>query len=269
MKKRTDQTSKSQKYESFKRESVKKDELVKRETTELIRPDFIPVGDQAGTEHLTREDIQMPRMGLAQQMSPEIADGDPKYIDGLRFGHLFNNLTGQVYGTGPLDFTVVRADPPRWVEFIPREEGGGVRDPNVPYGDPRTQFGEAGTPPIATKFYDFVVMLLPSRELIALSFKSTGLKVAKQLNGLMAMRNAPIYAGKYLLATTITQNTKGRFAIYIVKNAGWIQEHDTFEYAKSLFEKLRGKALHIEREAPIEDDSFDVETLERESNGAM
>ena len=235
----------------------------------LDRPDFVAVGDQSGTEHLTREDIQMPRMGLGQQMSPEMVEGDAKYIDGLKVGAMFNNLTGQVYGTGPLDFVVISAYPPRWVEFIPREEGGGVRDPNVPPGDPRTAFGPNGELPKATKFYDFVVMLLPTRELIALSFKNTGLKVARQLNGLIAMRNASIYSGKYTLSSVMVQNSKGRFAVFLVKNAGWVQDKETYLYAQRMFTNLATKTVIIEREHPDEDPtSFDAEALERESQAA-
>jgi hypothetical protein len=242
-------------------------ELVPAEAGALVtdqRPDFIETGSHAGAEHITREDIQMPRLSLAQQMSPELVKGDPKFIEKLGIGDMFNNLTQQVYGVGPLEFCILRADPPRWVEFIPREQGGGVRDPNVPSDDPRTQFGPAGEPPIATKFYDFIVALLPTRELIALSFKSTGLKVAKQLNGLIAFRNAPIFAGKYQLMTTMTQNSKGRFAIFQVKNAGWLPDRLTYLWAEEMFKNLRDKTIHIER---VEDpDTFDVESYEAQDS---
>jgi len=244
-----------------------KQELVKVESQALdTRPDFIQTGDRSGTEHITREDIQMPRIGLAQSLSPELVDGDPKYIEDLKLGNMFNNLTGFVYGNGPLDFIVVRADPPRWVEFIPREEGGGVKDPNVPADDPRTQFGENGELPIATKFYDFIVMILPSRELVALSFKSTGLKVARQLNGLIAMRNAPVYAGKYRITSMMTQNAKGRFAIFVVKNAGWAPDPDTYQYAKDVSENLAGKKVVIDYEQTEDPTDFDPNKLEREGD---
>lgn len=230
-----------------------------------VRPSFIEVGDRSGTEHITRDDMQMPRLGLAQQMSPELVDDDPKFIPELKMGMMFNSLTKMIYGVGPLDFCVVRADPPRWVEFHPREEGGGVKDPNVPANDPRTVFGPNGEPPVATKFYDFVVMLLPSRELIALSFKSTGLKVAKQLNGLIANRNAPLYAGKYSLMTNMTKNAKGRFAVFQVKNNAWVSDQETYELAKEYFANLKNKELRIEREG---DTTFDVEALEAETLAA-
>ena len=48
-------------------------------------------------------------------MSPQIDDTKPEhYIEDLKKGDMFNSLTGIIYGKGPLLFTVVRADPPRW-----------------------------------------------------------------------------------------------------------------------------------------------------------
>ncbi len=242
-------------------------ELVQTSTQALAgqeaAPSFVKVGDRTGTEHLTTQDIQLPRLSIAQQMSPELVQVDPKYIEGLQQGSLFNNLSQQVYGNGPLHFSIIQALPPRYVEFIPRELGGGVKDPNVPHDDPRTQFGSNGEKPIATKFYDFVIMLLPSRELIALSFKSTGIKTAKQLNGFISMRNAPLFAGKYSVETTMVTNPKGRFGVYIVKNAGWLPDQDTYNYAEKMFDNLRGKTIVI----TPEDDSFDTAALENEGSG--
>ena len=222
--------------------------------SELARPSFVQEHDLRGTEHITKEDLQMPKLGLAQALSPQVQKTEPQYITGLQVGDLFNNLTKQIYGEGPLEFTVIRADPPRFVEFIPRSEGGGVKDINVPPNDPRTKFriDENGKtlPPIATRFYDFVLLLLPSREPIALSLKSTGLKVARQINALMKLRNAPSFAGKYVLTTGTSKNAKGVFAVYQVQNAGWVNE-EVFKFSSQLYDAFKDKTLIIDRETDI------------------
>src|SRR5579872_451725 len=118
-----------------------------------------------GSEGIGREDILLPRVGLAQKTSPEI---DPtqvgKYIEGLQFTDMFNSLTKQPYGKGPLHFVIIRRDNPRFIEFNPLEQGGGIKDMNVPAGDPRALFttGPNGerVKPAATMFYDFIVLLL-------------------------------------------------------------------------------------------------------------
>lgn len=238
---------------------TKKTELVKMtESTAMAVPDFIERTQETGAGHLTREDIQMPRLALAQMMSPELVEEDAKYIDGLKFGMLFNNLTQQIYGDG-VEFCILRADPPRYIEFA--EDGKSIVDMNVPANDIRTQFGPNGQKPAAMKFYNYVLMFLPTREMIALSLKSTGIKTAKQLNGLVTTRgNVKIFAGKYRLGTSTQSNSKGRFSVYTLKNAGWVDQ-DTYAFASMAHEGLKDRVITIEHEP--DDDSFNPEVLEQ------
>jgi hypothetical protein len=246
-------------------------ELTKPATTALAEmPDYFDAGDRTGLEHIGKDDMQMPRLAIAQALSPQLKEDDPKYIDGLKFGHLFNDVTGENFQRGPIEFMVVRADPTRWIEFNPREAGGGIKDFHVPFGDPRTQFGANGEKPAAMQFYDFIVLMLPTRTPIALSFKSSGLKVAKRLNTLIAMRNAPLFAGRYTLTAAKEKNQKGEFAVYQIKNsevvdefsaqgkngpmAGWVNR-ELFDYAKSLHEQIKDKKIDINREVGDEDDA--------------
>lgn len=250
--------------------------MAKKEPTELApvapagalaaRPNFIGT-DAVGTEHIGKDDLQMPRLGLAQALSPQLNPDDPKFVPGLAQGDMFNNLTGRIIGRGPLELTVVRADRPRGIEFYPLDQGGGIKDFNVPLTDPRMQFGPNGEKPIATKFYDYVVLLLgeqwtPEEALIALSLKGSGLKVARQLNTLITLRHAPLYAGKYTLTTVKTTNKLGTFYIFQVRNSGtvdawtsnpgWVSS-EVFAAAKVLHASIKDKELKIERE-PGEDD---------------
>jgi hypothetical protein len=221
--------------------------------TGMARPSWIPQGDVSGTEHITKADAKMPRLALAQlqHTNPEEAC----YVRGVKLGDFFNDLDKTViYGPGPFYFTVVRGDTPRWIEFIPRDQGGGVKDMDVKPGDPRTKFrnvttdkGKERLPPIASCFYDFVILIrfgekrdedgnlvkkyervLP----IALSFKSTGIKHAQILNGLIQGRMAPLYTGVYRLESTTSKNKKGTFKTYNITNAGWIGEEEGEALAK-------------------------------------
>lgn len=246
-------------------------DLAKTGTTDMVRPDFIPKDDTRGTDHITKDDVQIPRLALAQGLTPQVLEG----VEGFTVGVMFNSVTNEVYGKGPLDFCVLRGDKPRWVEFNPREEGGGVKDANVPADDPRTQFRRddvtgKSLPPIATKFYDFIIARLPLTEnpfdsIIALSFKSTGLKAARALNALIRMRNAPIFAGKYTVTTSVTKNAKGTFAVYQIANAGWL-DRETYGKAEALYEAWKDRivTVHMEGEADEGADDFNPDELERE-----
>jgi hypothetical protein len=228
--------------------------LVKAQTQGLAIPDA-EAGNRAGLEHLQQADLKMPRLALAQKMSHEVDPDDPRYIDNLRVGDLFNDLTQQVYEQ-PLQFTVVRADPPHWIEFNPRDQGGGVKEMNVPEGDPRTLFTKDANgksiPPVATKFYEYILMLLPSQEIVSLSLKSTGIPVAKQLNGLMFLRNAPCYAGRYEMSSGEGKNAKGIFKVYKLKNAGKTPDEDRV-VASQMFENLQGRIIDINRVEDVDD----------------
>lgn len=223
------------------------------------RPEFIPTA-QEGLDHLEQDDVQIPRLVIAQAMSPELLEDNAKYIDGLKPGLIFNSLTQRIYGKGPLDFAVVRGSKPRWVQFAPREEGGGVIDPDVPAGDPRTEFttdadGKRRNP-VATKFYDFIIVLDPegAQEIVALSLKSTGLTVAKALNGLMKLRNAPIYSGIYSATAKSKKNPKGTFYQFDLRPNGWPKSQDTFNFLKELYESLKlDTTVKIHQETTISD----------------
>ena len=229
---------------------------------------------KAGLEGLGKDDLTLPRIGLSQAMSPELKEGDPKYVDGLKQGQLFNSLTKEIYGKGPILFTVLRRDKPRWVEFIPRDQGGGVKDPNVPAGDPRTQFGKDGELPVATKFYDFLVLTFPLKanpleNVMTLSFKSSALKVAKKLNTLLVMRGTDCYAGMFQVGVTGEKNAKGDFFNYTVDNVpapnNWLPK-EQYMLAERLFKQFAAADVNFDREVGADDGdaSFDPKAIEAE-----
>lgn len=213
----------------------------------LAVPDYLKDAKMEGLEHVTEADIAMPRLLIAQQGSPQINSVKPEFIEDLKSGDFFNSLTGQIYGRGPIVFSVLRGDPPRWMEFIPREQGGGIKDRDVPHGDPRTEWQPDGKPPIATKFYDFIIMLHQfGGQLVALSFKSTGLKVARGLNGLMQARMKPIYTGTYAIDAPSTTNAKGSWFIPRVRNVGWIPQ-EMISMMKEMHDNFKNRVIDIDR----------------------
>jgi hypothetical protein len=222
------------------------------------RPSFVP-RDSAGTEHITKEDMQLPRLALAQKQSPQLDENNGKYIPGLKQGDLFNTLTKEIYGRGPIEFYIIRADKPRYIEFYPLTAGGGVKDINVAPTDPRTQFttdakGES-VPPVATKFYDFVIVPLPLHDpdnvmasVMALSMKSSGIKVARQLNSLIKSRKAAIFACRYALGVVSETNKKGTYYNFKVEYLGWPDSEATYNALKQAHDTLKDKTLDIDRD---------------------
>jgi len=238
----------------------KEDAIVMVDKNAIAVPDFLMDYAGKGTEHLTKTDLLMPRLALAQGLSPQLNPDKPEYVDGLRLGDAFNKVTGRIYGRGPWEIAIIRADPPRWVEFFPREEGGGVKDPNVPHGDPRTQWRADGRKPVATMFYDYIVLFLEDQEPIALSFKATGIKTAKLLNTLIKLRGQiPLFMGRYSMKAVMTKGAKGDYAVLQIQNAGHVEDHATLRFLANQFNAFKDKPLNIDRE-PGEDDDVDVTT---------
>ena len=208
-----------------------------------MRPDWVEKSKE-GTEHITQQDIQMPRLALAQKTSDQLDESKPMFIDGLKFKDIFNDLTEHIYGRGPVEICVIKSSEPRGVEFKPFDDGGGVVDLNVPLDDDRMQFGPNGETPVATLFYDYVVLILESdkvptmENLAVLSFKSTALKVAKMLNSLIKMRNAPIFAGRYALESDQDTKNSNTFAIWKIRNKGWLTKEE-YDFAKNAHDALK------------------------------
>ena len=145
---------------------------------------------------------------------------------------MFNDLSGENYGRGPLKFVVIDAMAPRGIQFAPIDEGGGVIDFDVPLTDPRMQwtFDEAGQKqkPLATKFLDFLVWLPDHQEMAVLSMKSSQLSVAVQLNGKIKLplkgelihpslkgrtiMDPPAWARTFSLTTVMERDTKRGYA---------------------------------------------------------
>lgn len=260
---------------SKKAEEVKTGELMPSGSQAIGEaiPDFIPVGDNTGSEGIGREDIQMPRIAIAQAISPQKLEGNPAFIEGLKLGEMFNTLTSDIYGKGPMEFVIVRRDPPRWVEF---DEDRNMVDPSVPAGDPRTEWrvenGER-KPPIATQFYDFIVWLPATGETVALSMSKTNIAAAKKLNGLIKMRipPVPLYARRFQVETAMESNDKGTYGVFVIKTAGTqgvpnsdlIKDRAQFDMLKQIHEALKDVVVNIDREPGADD--FDTAKMDAQT----
>lgn len=255
-------------------------------------------GDVSGTEDITADDIQIPRLAIAQGLSPQMIPGDARHIPGLQMFEMFNDLTNDRYGQGPLYFIPLRREV-RYIEFEPRVKGqqgaGGVIDLNVPPNDERTlwtwsspelkaQGKKADVPPRATKFSEFIVLLLrpdgqPEMIMLSIAEKNKhNTRAAKRLTSfikqqaLKGRNSAPIYGCQYTVESKAEKFTEGTAGIFVINQAGrlddptqddasWVRSAALFKYAKDTAAKIAGKTIVVNRE-PGDDTDFDPETLE-------
>lgn len=204
--------------------------------------------DVRGKEGIESSDMVLPFLAICQKTSPQLESDSPKFIDGVKFLDLFNSLTSEVYEQ-PVEFIplVLRKHA---IEFNPFNEGGGIKDRNVDWNDARCEF-DGDNKPTATRFYDWAVLLVPSMELIVLSFKSTNISAAKQLNQFVSMRQGPAFAGKYKVKVVGKQNQYGKFGVLMVQPAGK-PDTDAYEFATQVYDSIKGKTIVVEHEAEPE-----------------
>ena len=232
-------------------------------------PDYLKKGKR-GFEDTVQSDVMIPRLALAQALSPQVTEGDPRQIKDLKPGELFNSVTGQRYGK-KVFIQLLRKMPLRAMQFRSVDDGGGVLDPNVPRDDERLKWGTSGDKkadkPKATLFRDFLAVLLHEdgqRELIALSFKSSGIKSAKELWGLAMGRNRDVFAGRFAIETGQKLDPKPHF-IYKVSNAQWVSEADA-RNGEEMCEAVQ--AIQDDRiDADGSDDADDFNPAEYEGAG--
>jgi len=90
-----------------------------------------------GVDYDTSE-LQIPFVRVIQALSPQIQNNDPAFIKGAGQGDAFNTVTGD-YWSGEEGFEVVPClQQTKYLEFIPRDQGGGgfvgelsADDPNI------------------------------------------------------------------------------------------------------------------------------------------
>lgn len=209
-----------------------------------------------GLENLDRADMTLPRLGLCQALSPQRAESDPKYIPDLRDGQFFNTITKEVYGKKvllvPLLFYKTR------ILFGPMDEGGGLRcqspDNLIGIGEPGgtcikcafSQFGSArggeGKGTACNQFFNYAALLVTNgavtpEGLLVFSLKSSGLKVAKDWNALIRIRNLDIFAGVYEITSVERKNDVGRWYEPVINPAGNVTR-ETYKAAKTAYQAV-------------------------------
>ncbi len=224
--------------------------VVDEQVTDLAVAGGYDADDTRGKEGLEQGDLVLSRLAIAQKMSPELDAENAKFIDGLKEGDLFDTVTHENYGAGPLKFTLVR--PVRKSAKVIDKEGN-VLDWDVDFDDERCEFtsGPNGerNPPVATRFYDFLALLNDSPDFpVVLSMKRTQVPVAKILMTLMARRQGPIFAGSYSIRTVSQEGANGKFKNYAVNPAGAAPDNVRV-LAEAWYKKLQTASFRVDEGA--------------------
>lgn len=210
------------------------------------------VGSVAGRDNIGRDDVLIPRLCVAQKLSPQLNKKKEEYIEDLEEGDIFNSVTGEIYGTAvtviPLFFFK------QFIEFKPKGEGGGLGGIVRMYGPgelPPAEdlaFGPNQTAPKCTEFKNRMSLLLKddgSVEPIIVSFKSTGMKAARKWNFLIQEKPFAAYAFQYELSSVDQSKNGNDFKGLSVKR-GDFTPAAVYEKAKEYFENLESAGFKVD-----------------------
>jgi hypothetical protein len=193
-------------------------------------------GTGAGMAQMGQDDIQIPRLSIAQRTSPQVDRSDPEYIDGLEQFQMFNSVTRETYGFGPIPLIFVNFRKYA-MQF---DDQNNVVDPNVPLNDARLNFtkGPDGRTkrPAATLFMEYLALNAETLDPIVVTFKGAGLATAKRLNTLLRL-SGDIWNRKFLLSSERRVSGAFTFGAFKVQPSEVTTETQR-EEAKMLYEAL-------------------------------
>ena len=197
----------------------------------------------AGFEDVSTEDLVIARISILQKMSPQVDEDNPAYIPGAKAGKLLNSVTGQLYDKEGFGFIPVHRVH-EFLEFIPRDAGGGFKGAHAPESDvvaaARAAVGgnwgkiktSEGNDLIETfNVYGLLLNNEGGYESAVLSFSSTNIKTFKRwitMARSVTLVNEedgrrfvpPLFSHIFRISTVYLENAKGSWYAYDVKWEG-------------------------------------------------
>ena len=208
-------------------------------------------GDDAkGFDNMTQDDLALPYVRILGQLSPQVTQGDAKYIENAKPGMIYNTVTNELYD-GKVGIKVIpcyyKKDYPEWSErgdgpgapvavHLPnspiittgKREGSKIRLPNGNYLEETASYFVM----VEKKSGGFTPALI--------TMKSTQLNVSKKWNSMMKTTQIPngkggfvippMHGVVYTLTSTLQKNDKGSWFGWVVTQDRILDQKDKSLY---------------------------------------
>lgn len=218
-----------------------KQEVAAAKTTALgeVNNDLFGQFAGEGLENVGATDILIPRLMIAQQMSPQINKKKAEYLEGLEIGQIFDVGTGDIFPDGITFLPVLyRKD---YLEWAPRDTGKGLQgvhtDPAIldlcKPNEKKQPTLDNGNIIIETAQF-FGLNMTAGRRPSFIPMASTQLKKARKWNTLATgekLRRAdnseftpPLFYRTYLLTTGEESNNEGDWSGWVINRGPTLQE---------------------------------------------
>ena len=240
-------------------------EIAEKKATPIVTFDDNLLVGGTGLEEMTTEDFAIPFIRVLQPLSPQVQKQDGKYVAGASAGDLYNTVTDEVYD-GEKGISIVPcAYTKKYLEWIPREKGGGLVNPNHDISilskcvrdEVTNRFITPDGNEIVETAQFFILVLEDEPQQAVLAFTSTQLGVARKWSTMLRMARvqnnkgvsvgAPMFAYTYKLTTNTQSNEKGSWNGYSVNQEG-ITELSVARMAKDFMTAARAGDVQVKEE---------------------
>lgn len=227
-------------------------------------------------------EMQIPFVRLLQPLSPQLNKKKPEYIEGASAGDAFNNVTGQ-YWDGEKGITVIPCfQTTKYLEFIPRDQGGGFRgeiSPNDPVLQRTERQGAKEMLPHGNELvksdqhFCLIVEEDGSFQPAVIDMKSTQLKVSRRWKTQIAMQKIkhpkdgrmitpPVYATMWQLRSVEESNDQGSWSNWTVEKVGLVDNRDLLLEAKAFRDSIMaGEVKAAPEESPTGSSNMDGDDI--------
>jgi len=242
-------------------------------STDVLDDIFDTAGDGASFDS---SEMQIPFVRILQPMSPQLKKGKAEHIEGASQGDIFNNVTGQ-YWEGANGIVVIPCyQTTKYLEFIPREQGGGFQGELAPNDPIVTSARRDGSKEVLSngnelvksdQHYCLIVGEDGSFQPAVIDMKSSQLKVSRRWKTQIAMQKIKnpktgqlvtpaVYATMWKLSVTEESNDKGDWFNYQVAKESLVSNRDLLVEAKAFRESIQSGEVKAQPEPvdPVGDD---------------
>lgn len=210
--------------------------------TEEQMPAYMRQGAGRGSENVSQQDVQIPRIDIIQDMSPQHKENKPEYIPGAKVGMLFNTVTGDLYAEG-VTVVPVYYDK-QFLVWKDQNKGGGL---NGVFSRDQQAEAEAHAEELGA---DFEAVETPTQICIlvddegepisevSIPLSKSKMKVNRKWNSIIRMAGGDRFSRAYRLVSVQDQNNDGQeYLNYAVHPAGWASE-SAYVMAEKLYEAI-------------------------------
>ena len=241
-----------------------KNKITVKPNNALATVDIEKFADQ-GFDNIDSKSLQLPFLKILSQLSPQVTQGDPKFMAEARPGMIINTVTDKLYD-GVKGILVIPAFYKfEYIEWADRGQEGSTAPRNVYPADSdimsKTTRGDDGKDRLANGHYieetasHYVVIsedAMASEALITM--KSTQRKKSKKWNSMMNLMQIPKKDGKgffrpapftqnYTLKTVLEKNNLGSWYGWEIEHIGQVESEETIKAAYDFYESCKKGAV--------------------------